>query len=171
MNDHDRIENLSDTLRQLEDEMDTRRDAVARASRSPWPTLVFVLVASLALVNIYFVNQLMTQFQGMITGMTEMYTHFGHVASRMSDMRRYVTNMESNVTMMPPINDEMGAMSANITDITGNVSSMDRNIGIMDQRVAVMGATVTDMSQRFRHLNHNVGIMRYDVNQMSQPVP
>ena len=171
MNDYDRIEKLLGTLKAMEDDLREHKRNRAKASRRAWPHVLLALVGCLALFNIYYVNKLFTESEGMITSMTQMYTHFGHVASRMSDMREYVASMEKNIAMMPIIDDEMAAMSVDIDVITNNVGAMDRYVGEMDQRVATMGVTVLDMSQRFRHLNYNVGRMSFDVQQMAEPVP
>ena len=171
MNDSDRIEKLLDTLKAVEDDLREQQRNRANASRRVWPNLLLVLVGCLGLFNIYYVNRLYTESQGMVTSMTQMYTHFGRVAARMSDMREYVASMEKNIAMMPVIDDEMGAMSIDIEAMTGSVGVMDRYVGVMDQRVATMGVSVGDMSRRFRHLNYNVGGMSYDVRQMAEPVP
>lgn len=171
MNDHDRIEKLAHTLEHMESDLLDSQRQTDRASRSPWPRVIFGLVGCLALFNLYFVDKLASEFEGMLASMTQMYTHFGRVASRMSDMRVYVGGMESNIAMMPVIDDEMAEMSVEITAMAGNVGSMTADMGVMDHRVATMGVTVADMAQRFRHLNHNVGIMSFDVNQMAKPVP
>lgn len=171
MNDHDRIERLAQTLEQIEDKLLVRQRESSRASQRLWPQLVFAMLGCLALVNLYFVDQLVAEFEGMLSSMTQMYTHFGRVASRMSDMRGYVAGMEKNIALMPVIGDEMAGMSADVNVMAGNVGEMTTNIGNMDEHVATMGVTVADMSQRFRHLNHNVGIMSFDVQQMAKPVP
>ena len=171
MNDYDRIEKLLDTLKAMEDDLREHQRESARTSRRAWPHVLLALVGCMALFNIYYVNKLFTQSEGMIISMTQMYTHFGRVASRMSDMREYVGGMEENIAMMPIIDDEMAAMSVDIDAMTNNVGAMDGYVGMMDKRVATMGVTVLDMSQRFRHLNYNVGRMSFDVRQMAAPVP
>jgi len=171
MNDHDRIERLTLTLNHLESDLLARQQETTRTSRRLLPRVVFAFIGCLALVNLYFVDKLATEFSGMLTSMTQMYTHFGRVASRMSDMRDYVAGMENNIALMPVIGDEMAGMSVDIDAMTHNVGTMTTHIGIMDQRVATMGVTVTDMSRRFRHLNYNVGVMSFDVQQMAKPVP
>jgi len=171
VNDNDRIEYLLNTLKVMEGELREQQRENARASRRTWPHVLLVLLGALSLFNIYYVNKLFTESEGMVTGMTQMYTHFGRVAARMSDMREYVAGMQTNIALMPVIDDEMAAMSIDIGAMTGNVGAMNGYVGIMDQRVGTMGITVQDMSQRFRHLNHNVGRISYDVRQMAKPIP
>ena len=171
MNDHERIENLLETLKAMEHDLREQQRESARASHRAWPHVLLAVVGCLALFNIYYVNKLFAESEGMITSMTQMYIHFGRVAARMSDMRDYVAGMEGNITMMPIIDDEMAAMSSDIGAMSNNVGAMNHYVGVMDQRVATLGVTVPDMSQRFRHLNYNVGRMSFDVRQMAEPVP
>jgi len=171
MNNHDRIERLTQTLSHLESDLLARQQATSRASRHLLPRVIFAFIGGLALVNLYFVDKLTAEFDGMLTSMTQMYTHFGRVASRMSDMRDYVAGMENNIALMPVIGDEMAGMSVDIDAMTRSVGTMTTHIGIMDQQITTMSVTVTDMSRRFRHLNYNVGVMSVDVQQMAKPVP
>lgn len=169
----DRIEALTGLLTNLEKDLDRSEAATGRQRRGVvvWIRVVVVLVAALALSNLYFVNDLTDEVRLVITRMQEMTTLFTRVSERMDAMRVEVADIEQNVRLMPVIADQMREMAAHVGSMEDSVSTMDEATLRLKGSIGAIDTSVRDMSMRFHALNRNVGAMGADVDQMARPLP
>lgn len=173
MSESDRIERLHSVLERLEADLHTSSEAVAQRSRGV-ALLVRVLslvMGSLALANLYFVNDLTQEVRVVIARMDEMTGHFGRVSQRMSDIRATAADMEGNVAMMPVVAAQMREIGGYLDGMRAGVDRMEASTAAIDGRLDRLNLDVADMSVRFRSLNRSVGAMGGDVEQMARPVP
>lgn len=173
MIERERIEQLSDLLTRLEQDLDRSEATTGRRRRGVglWVRIVTLIVAAMALSNLYFVNDLTDELRLVITRIEEMTELFDRVADRMDGMTRDVAEIEQNVLLMPVVSEQMREIGAHVSVMESSVSSMDRaTIGINDKMVVIDG-NMRDMSVRFRGLNRGVGAMGVDVDQMARPLP
>jgi methyl-accepting chemotaxis protein len=154
----------ADLTEQIRDQKKVGRRAVATR-------IFFALIGLLALVNLYFVNQLTMEIRGIITNLNEMYGYFATTAVHMSDIRSDMTLMEQEILLMPVLREQMESLAVAIERMNRDVGEMTESLVEMDQRVGAINAGVSDMALRFRGLNRNVGQMGLDVDQMARPVP
>lgn len=169
----DRIESLTNLLATLEQDLERSEEVRGRQRRSVtlWVRVVALLVAALALSNLYFVNDLTDEVRVVITRMEEMNTLFSRVSKRMDGMRVEVDSIERNVLLMPVVSEQMREMAAHVLAMEHAVSRMHGSTENLDGSVTVMERNLRDMSARFHGLNRSVGAMGVDVNQMGRPLP
>jgi methyl-accepting chemotaxis protein len=172
MIERDRIEALTGLLADLDRDL-ARGDPSARRRRGAavWVRLLVVLVAALALSNLYFVNDLTDEVRLVITRMQEMQELFTRVSGRMDEMSVEVASIEQNVLLMPVISDQMREMAGHVVAMEQAVSYMDQTTDSLDLAIESIDGNVREMSLRFRGLNMSVGAMGVDVDQMARPVP
>ncbi len=173
MNESEDLKKVLASLQDLEDEVNAtsrNSETVARGTRSI-SRIVFAILGSFALLNIYFVNDLAQEIKVIIGSMNKMYVHFGNVTERVTAIRQHVQHMGLNVRTMPIIKEQMQEMNDSVVVMTNSVDAMKSNIVVLDQRIGHMNHYVNEMAGRFRHMNKNVGNMGYNVNQMSTTVP
>jgi len=173
MIERDRIESLASLLADLEQDLDRSEATSGRQRRgvAPWVRVVAVVVAGLALSNLYFVNDLTDEVRVVINRMHEMTALFSRVSERMDEMEGEVAAIERNVLLMPVVSDQMREMAAHVLAMEHAVSSMDRATEHLEGSVVSIEGNLRDMSARFHRLNHSVRAMGADVDQMGRPLP
>jgi hypothetical protein len=171
--ERDRIERLDALLERLQQRADTaaapnRRRArrVARLFR-----IFGLLMAALALANLYFVNALTQEVRLVVGELDQMTGYFVRVSERMHDMRGSVAAMEAEVRLMPVMDAQVSAIAGQLGPMTDGVGAMERSTAALDRNVRGMRGAMDDMALRFRALNARVGAMGVDVHEMAKPVP
>jgi hypothetical protein len=171
--ERDRIERLEALLEQHQQEADaaaqpSRRNAqrVARLIR-----VLGLLMAALALSNLYFVNTLTQEVRQVIAHMGTMTSYFVRVSERMHSMRGAVAAMEADVRLMPVVDAQVTAIGQHVGVMSNGVGDMERSTAGLNHRVAGMRVAMDDMALRFRRLNARIGAMGADVREMAKPVP
>ncbi len=172
MSESNQISRLLDELGQIEQELNRHKTEARDQAR---PTVVFVralllIMGTLALANIYFVNEVVQEVAITVRNLNEMYHHFARVSERVSDVDGYVTDIGENVKTVPVIEDQLVAMGDRVESMRRSVKHNTDHLIVTDQQMGVMRNSVRDMAVRFRALNYNVGHMGQDVYQMSRPV-
>ncbi len=172
MSAQDQISNLLVTMEDLESDMGERIEQTRRRSERV-SRLIYSLITimgALALLNIYFVNDVTQEVRLVIRHMNEMYGHAGRVSNLMSNIRSTVKKMELKMNMLPIMDEQMAALKGETRKMRGSVSDMNSTIRILDHQVGAMNVSVWDMSMRLRNLNSTVGNMGRDVYQFARPV-
>ena len=172
MTESNQISRLLDRLGQIEQELNRHKTEAKDQAR---PTVVFVralllIMGTLALANIYFVNEVVQEVAITVRNLNEMYHHFARVSERVSDVDGYVTDIGENVKTVPVIEDQLVAMGDRVESMRRSVKHNTDHLIVTDQQMGVMRNSVRDMAVRFRALNFHVGHMGQDVYQMSRPL-
>lgn len=173
MVERDRIEALTGLLADLDRDLSGGDAVTGRRRRGVtiWVRIVIILVALLAVSNLYFVNDLTDEVRIVITRVQEMNELFTRVSGRMDEMTEEVASIEHNVLLMPVIADQMREMATHVVAMEHSVAYMDRATDSLDTAIEAIDGNVRDMSMRFRGLNLSVGAMGVDVDQMARPIP
>lgn len=132
--------------------------------------LALVTFGVVALINLAILAFFTDRMQSVVTNMVDMYTRFGDMSKDMAIITHSVTNMEANIRGIPEITTSMSTLTGNVGLMQKDVGSMTSNILEMDQNMTVISGGVNQMADRFGHLTSTVHGMRYNVNQMSQPI-
>jgi len=148
--------------RDFGDEIAARTLAIIRRT-----LITFGLVAVVNLLILVFFTD---RIQSVVANMVDMYTRFGDMSRNMRVMTSSVTNMEQSIQGIPEITASMGSLTTNVTAMQRDVGSMTNNVVEMDRNMTVISGGVHQMADRFGHLTDTVHGMRYNVNQMSQPI-
>jgi len=173
MTESNQVSRLLDQLGQIEQELKRHKLEARDQAR---PTVVFVralllIMGTLALANIYFVNEVVQEVAVTVRNLNEMYHHFARTSERVSDVNGYVTAIGENVKTVPVIEDQLVAMGDRVESMRKSVKQNTDYLVLTDQHMGVMRNSVRDMAVRFRALNNNVRYMGQDVYQMSKPLP
>ncbi|MBK1705165.1 hypothetical protein [Halochromatium glycolicum] len=173
MIERDRIDSLTNLLTTLEHDLERSEEVRGRQRRgvTVWVRIIALLVAGLALSNLYFVNDLTDEVRVVITRMQEMNALFSRVSKRMDGMQAEVAAIEHNVLLMPVVSEQMREMAAHVLAMEHAVSAMHGSTEGLSDSARVMERNLRDISARFHGLNRSVGAMGVDVNQMGRPLP
>ena len=131
---------------------------------------VLLLLAILAVINLYMIQDLAQAMLDMISTMDRMQQHFAAVDRDMRTITQSVLGMNEQVRSLPPMKDYLVLMNQDMANMNHDVRFMDQNLANMDQHVATITNGVGEMAGRFELLNQTTRGMGYNVNQMSQPV-
>ncbi|MCC7277382.1 MAG: hypothetical protein IT487_03575 [Chromatiaceae bacterium] len=131
---------------------------------------VLLLLAILAVINLYLIQDLARAMLDMTGTMDRMQRHFATVDRDMGTITQSVLGMNEQVRSLPPMKDYLVLMNQDMTHMNQDVRFMDQNLATMDQHVATITNGVGEMAGRFELLNQTTQGMGYNVNQMSQPV-
>ena len=131
---------------------------------------VLLLLAILAVINLYLIQDLARAMLDMTGTMDRMQQHFAAVDRDMGTITQSVLGMNEQVRSLPPMKDYLVLMNQDMANMNQDVHLMDQNLATMDQHVATITNGVGEMAGRFELLNQTTQGMGYNVNQMSQPV-
>lgn len=131
---------------------------------------ILLLLAILAVINLYLIKDLSQAMLDMTSTMDQMHHHFASVDRDMRTITQSVLNMNEQVRSLPPMKDDLVLMNQDMTRMRHDVNFMDQSLGTMDQHVATITNGVGEMAGRFELLNQTTLGMGYNVNQMTQPV-
>lgn len=131
---------------------------------------VLLLLAILAVINLYLIQDLARAMLDMTGTMDRMQQHFAAVDRDMGTITQSVLGMNELVRSLPPMKDYLVLMNQDMANMNHDVLFMDQNLATMDQHVATITNGIGEMAGRFELLNQTTQGMGYNVNQMSQPV-
>lgn len=131
---------------------------------------VLLLLAILAVINLYLIQDLARAMLDMTGTMDRMQQHFAAVDRDMGTITQSVLGINELVRSLPPMKDDLVLMNQDMTRMRHDVNFMDQSLGTMDQHVATITNGVGEMAGRFELLNQTTLGMGYNVNQMTQPV-
>ncbi|MBP6583228.1 MAG: hypothetical protein KA204_07160, partial [Chromatiaceae bacterium] len=131
---------------------------------------VLLLLAILAVINLYLIQDLARAMLDMTGTMDRMQQHFAAVDRDMGTITQSVLGMNEQVRSLPPMKNYLVLMNQDMANMNRDVLFMDQNLATMDQHVATITNGVGEMAGRFELLNQTTQGMGYNVNQMSQPV-
>jgi methyl-accepting chemotaxis protein len=133
--------------------------------------VVFAFIGAMALVNLYFINDLSGEVKVVARSMVEMYTNFGQMSERMQRIRIHVQNMAGNVKTMPIMAQQMEGMSGYMGEMRSDVEGMSTRMESMQQHVESMNRDIFEMAVRFQNMNNSVYGLGSDVRDMSNILP
>ncbi len=156
-------------------ESDIRNDqASSRAYEKRASRLIhslYLVIGSMALINLYFVGDLAQEVQVIIRSMNKMYTQFGQMSERMHGMRYHVSGMGEQMALMPVMVEQMGSISGQMSQMEQEVTLMRGALIEIGDRVHSIGGDIGVMDRLFYEVNGKVFRMRHNVGQMSRMVP
>jgi hypothetical protein len=132
---------------------------------------LFLAIAAIALVNIYYVNDLFQEVKVIMRSMTTMYTRFGEMSERVHGMRGHVESMSGQIGLMPVMVEQMGNMSERMAGMRGDVGEMRERLASMTGEVSVMEQDIGSMSLMLHDVTGKVIHIRRSVGAMSNVVP
>ncbi len=166
------IEVFHRTVTQVDNQMSDENRIGTRIARRTVRIIrgVLLLLAILALINLYLIQDLAQAMLDMTSTMDRMQHHFAAVDQNMRTITLSVLGMNEQVRSLPPMKDYLVLMNQDMDGMNRDVLLMDQTLGTMDQHVATITNGVGEMAGRFELLNQTTQGMGYNVNQMSQPV-
>ena len=173
MNEEEDIEKIVQRLAQMKaDLLDVKVESnYIRRKTDNMIRAVFFVIGVFAMINLYFVTGVAQEAKVIVSNMVEMYTNFGQMSERMSQIRQHVESMGANVKTMPIMAEQMKGMSEYMATMRTDVSGMGDKMVDMETSVNSMNKDIYEMSKRFHNLNYSMEHMVRDVNQMSNIVP
>ncbi len=173
MNELDRINRFDELLQRLEHDQAQRlqRSRERAKGAGTMIAVLIVVLGSLALANLYFVNALTQEGRVVIAQMNEMTRYVETVSERMHSIRDEVNAMNTPVALMPVIGEQMHALAQQVARMERSIGTMRQSTTQIDGHIGGLDTSFTDMATRFRVLNSRLNAMRHDVEQMARPVP
>ncbi len=173
MNEAEDIEKVVQRLAQIKEELLEMKveSNYIRNKTNNMIRAVFFVIGVFALINFYFVTGVAQEAKVTVSSMVDMYTNFGEMSERMSQIRQHVESMGENVKTMPIMVEQMKGMSEYMATMHTDVSGMGDKMVEMETSVNSMNQDIDEMSKRFHNLNYSMEHMVRDVNEMSKIVP
>ncbi len=127
---------------------------------------VFYLIWTLVLAMGVITDRMGVMY-GEVDGMR---VDLGDVAARMVEINGSVARMSENIAVLPPMEERLGGMRADLGSMSGAMSTIAPNVHAIDQTLGGMQQNMGRMDAVMGFLNQDMFRMRHNVNQMSSPM-
>ncbi|OOZ41361.1 hypothetical protein BOW53_04395 [Solemya pervernicosa gill symbiont] len=163
---------ITESMGLLRAEMETiDKVAVKVAAKT---TLIFrsvlALLGIITIYLVYLVYIMATHMGSMNSHLETMYGQFGIMADNMQKITSSVQSINYNVQGIPAISSHMTNMNSDVASMLASVHDINVSFSGMNNDVANIHIDTAEMSQHFNTVNNAVNHMRYNVNQISNPL-
>ena len=131
---------------------------------------VSVLLAVLAVFNVYYVHILYQDLSGIVKSMDSMHHHLEDVKDNMISIAGSVNAFDQHMENMDSISGHMASLAETMPVIQGNMDDISGAVRLIDSDMGVLGGGMTNIQQRFGHMTGSVAIIRENVRQISGPM-
>ena len=131
----------------------------------------------LGLALFYLIFILTKDFSNITTHMTVMSgymnridNNFTTVAGTINRVQETLLVLNESITVMPALNSSVGNMDHNLGVLSTDLHAMVEQIQYMNGNVASMAGSLQFLNNQFTDMNHIVGNMAANMNQMAKPM-
>jgi len=129
-----------------------------------------ILLAVLAVVNVYFVHRLNNEFVGILNSMTDMNGSLTKVGNDMDLITQDVASFDAHMTRMDRISENTAEISVNMPTISRSMSKIGSEMRNIEGNMGLLSMGMTNVDARFGQMTGGVTNMRQSVNQMARPI-
>lgn len=128
--------------------------------------MVFFLAINLYLIHVFDknVSQMANSMQTMSKNMTLVTEDVQHMSSSLS-------RISLNTQLLPPVTEKMTEINNNIEHLNLTFGDVQKNVRAITPDVQKINGSLHNMAVRFDRVNHNMGKIVNNVNQMSRTLP
>lgn len=131
---------------------------------------VSILLAILAIFNVYYVHILYQDLSGIVSSMDSMHGNLLNVRSNMVSITDSVDTFEQDLQYMDSINSHMVNLAGNMPLVGDNMHAISNAVGSINGDMGMLGGGMTNIEHRVGNMTGSVAVMRENVRQISGPM-
>lgn len=132
--------------------------------------VISLLLAVLAIFNVYYVAVLYRNLDGIVNSMDSMYLHLSRVDRNMEDISNQVASFDRHIGRMDSITQNMTAMTTMMPKVRANMDAMASEMADIDVDMQRMTPAMGDIAVKMQHMTNGMSVMRQNVRQISGPM-
>lgn len=132
--------------------------------------IVSLLLVILAVFNVYYVQVLYKDLNGIVNNMDSMYKHLRDVDGDMAVITGHMEAFDRHMAHMEPISGHMGSLSNTMTGVRSDMGQITAEMGTIEQSMGLVGQAMGIMDRRVRSMTGGVSVMRENVGQIARPM-
>ena len=131
---------------------------------------VAVLLVVLAVFNVYYVQVLYKDLDGIVDSMDSMYSNLKLVDQDMSDITLTMKSFDGHMQHMQPIHDRMTTLAGTLPHISNNMSLIKGDMGLIQQDMGLLHNAMGYIDQRILHMSNSMPVFRENMRVMANPM-
>lgn len=131
---------------------------------------ISLVLAVLAVFNIYYVRVVYTDLDGIVENMDSIYRNLKRVDEDMSVVANKVQLLSSHVQHMESLNRSIAGMAQVVPEVRGNMNAVTGTMGRINEDMGLLGQAMGNMDQRMQQMTGGVAVMRENVRQIAGPM-
>ncbi len=132
--------------------------------------VVSLLLAILAIFNMYYIHILYKDMSGIVESMDSMHYRLRAVNDSMLSITDTVGEIDRNMEHMDRITQHTLQLSATMPEIRQSMHQIGEQVGLIDLDMVLMSSSMTNVELRFVQMTGGVGVMRENVYHLSRPM-
>lgn len=124
----------------------------------------------LAFFNIYFVQVLYNDMDEIVVNMESMLTNLDRVDQDMVVVADRVDALDGHISHMGSITSHVVSITTQLPRMHANITSMAGNMGLIKQDMVQLNQAVHSITPNMMQMTRNMGAMRHNVRQISKPM-
>ncbi len=133
-------------------------------------SIISLLLAILAIVNVYYVRVLYKDLDGIVTNMDSMYAHLRVVDKDMQVITDRFGRLDTHIQHMQPIEEHMRLLAEAMPYVRGNMHGITGNMLVIERDMGALSGAMATIDQRLFHINGAMSVMRENMRQISGPM-
>lgn len=131
---------------------------------------ISLVLAILAIFNIYYVRVLYKNLDGTVTSMESMYNKLRDVDDDMKVITSRISLFDQHMQHMQPIDSNITAIAGKLPPVRGSMDEMAADMATIDQEMNLVNQAMGNIDQRMMHMAGGVSIMRANSWQLAKPM-
>ncbi len=148
-------------------QMQVKSDLSNRLNTSIKAGLVILSIVALSIMSLLIM--LSTQVTRISDAVGSMNSHFTSVSRKMNHIQDSVMAMETQIGLLPDIEQYTTIMNQEMGTITLNIHAMEASVGNINQQFNDMRYMIDEISTSIRYMNGEVQVINHEMNRMSEP--
>jgi len=132
--------------------------------------VISVLLAVLALFNIYYIQVLYNDLQEIVVSMNSMHDKLRGIDGDMGAISQQMDSMDWRIGYMEPITAHMTSIGTNMPRVAAGMEAITVNVGGIDRDMAPLGHGMLVIDQRVHAMLGAVAAIRNSVHQFAGPM-
>jgi len=128
-----------------------------------------VILSLVALSILVLLIMLSTQVTRISDAVGSMNSHFTSVSYKMNHIQDSVLAMETQIGLLPDIEQYTTIMNQEMLIITSNIEAMESSVDSINRQFHSMNMQIADIAQSIQHMNGEVQVINHEMNRMSEP--
>ncbi len=131
---------------------------------------ISLLLAILAMFNVYYVRVVYTNLDGIVENMDSMYRNLKRVDDDMTVITEQVGLFAGHIQNMQAIDRSVNGIAEVVPVMRGDMSAIAGTMGGIRHDMDLLGQAMGNLDQRMQHMISGVSVMRENVRQMAGPM-
>ena len=131
---------------------------------------VSLLLAILAVFNVYYVQVLYRDMGGIVTNMDSMYQNLVIVDKDMEAISQSVELFDGHIAHMTPIHDNIATLAVSLPHVRNSMDVITGDMQVVEQEMGLIGSAMGNMDQTLLQMLGGMAVMRENMRNMANPM-